>query len=213
MKLYKNLLLATALLLSLASLNTFAAAQSWNLARDMYIATEAAPAGSAWSFMQNKTAVKLAANYTAMPTFVADVCNGAEVTCWRDASTGAYISVIKKAFTFSGSGGSFVFKKGEAVTHPGANSQTVVRWASPIAGNIKVLGRVNDLHNSCGDGVAWSLNLDDTVLQAGNLANGGSGIISISDVAVTAASSVYLVIDKKANNSCDATSLDLLITN
>lgn len=214
MKFLKTAILAAALAASAAASSAWAAtAQSWNLARDMYIATESAAPGSPWAFMQNKTAQNLSANYTMMPTFVADTCSGANVTCWRDATTGAYINVVKKSFTFTGSGGSFVFKQGDAVTHPGSSSQSVVRWTSPITGNINVLGRVNDLHNSCGDGISWSLNLGDTPIQSGNLPNGGSSVIKASDVAVDQGSAVYLVIDKKADHSCDATSLDLLITN
>lgn len=46
-KLLKKILLATAFLSSSVSLNTWAdTAMSWNLARDMYLMTEAAPAGS-----------------------------------------------------------------------------------------------------------------------------------------------------------------------
>ncbi|MFC6571109.1 hypothetical protein ACFQDJ_05920 [Pseudomonas brassicacearum] len=53
MELLKKILLATAFLSSFVSLNSWAdTALSWNLARDMYLMTEAAPAGSPWSFMQ-----------------------------------------------------------------------------------------------------------------------------------------------------------------
>ena len=213
MKLHKTLLLATALLLPLASVNTWAAAQSWNLARDMYIATEAASPGSPWSFMQNKTAVNASANYTLFPTFSADVCNGSPVTCWRDGTVAGSVAIPKKTFSSTGSGTTYVLKQGDIYAHPGANFQTIVRWASPIAGNVNVLGRLNDLHNACGDGIGWSLNLGDTVLQSGSFANGGSSLIKVSDVAVTTSSSLYLVIDKKADNSCDSTSVDLFITN
>ncbi|AUY33541.1 hypothetical protein EON09_07340 [Pseudomonas soli] len=214
MKKFKPTLVALTLLCSVMAPAAWAVtAQSWNLARDMYIATQNAAPDSPWSFMQNKTAVNAAANYTPMPTFVADSCSGANVTCWRDDATGAYVSVIKKSFTFTGSGGSFVFKQGEVATHPGAESQSIVRWASPIAGKINVLGRVNDLHNACGDGITWSLNLGDSVLQSGNLANGGSAVIKASDVEVSTTSMLYLVIDRKVSNACDATSLDLLVTN
>lgn len=69
-KLLKKILLATAFLSSSVSLNTWAdTAMSWNLARDMYLMTEAAPAGSPWSFMQNKSGVNVSANYTLFPTF------------------------------------------------------------------------------------------------------------------------------------------------
>lgn len=213
MKFLKKILLATAFLSSFVSLNGWAdTALSWNLARDMYLMTEAAPAGSPWSFMQNKSGVNASANYTLFPSFQAGVCNGKPTTCWRDDATAAWISIPNESFTFTGSGTSFVFKQGDVATHPGTNSQSIFRWASPVTGNINVLGRVNDLHNACGDGVGWSLNLGDTVLQSGSLANGGSTTFMLNNVAVTPTSLLYLVIDRKANNSCDATSVDMLIT-
>ncbi|SIR87750.1 hypothetical protein SAMN05428955_0243 [Pseudomonas sp. 7SR1] len=212
-KLLKKILLATAFLSSSVSLNTWAdTAMSWNLARDMYLMTEAAPAGSPWSFMQNKSGVNVSANYTLFPTFQGGTCNGQPTTCWRDDATGAWISIPNANFTFTGSGTSFVFKRGDVATHPGTNSQSIFRWASPVTGNINVLGRVNDLHNACGDGIGWSLNLGDTVLQSGSLANGGSTTFMLNNVAVMPTSLLYLVIDRKANNSCDATSVDMLIT-
>ncbi|MBC3383696.1 hypothetical protein [Pseudomonas sp. SWRI179] len=213
MKLLQKILMATVFLSSFVSLSAMAdTALSWNLARDMYLMTEAATAGSPWSFMQNKSGVNASANYTLFPTFQAEVCNGNPTTCWRDDVPASWIAIPKKSFTFTGSGTSFVFKQGDVVAHPGTNSQSIFRWASPVTGNINVLGRVNDLHNACGDGVGWSLNLGDIVLQSGSLANGGSATFMLNSVAVTPASSLYLVIDRKANNSCDATSLDMLIT-
>lgn len=214
MKKFKPTLVALTLLCSAMTPGAWAAtAQSWNLARDMYIATQSTAADSPWAFMQNKTGLNVPANYTPLPTFVADNCSGANFTCWRDDANSAYVSVIKKSFTFSGSGGSFVFKQGDVATHPGGDSQSIVRWASPISGRVNVLGRVNDLHSACGDGVAWSLNLGDRVVQSGDLANGGSAVIKANDIEVSATSMLYLVIDKKTSNACDATSLDLLITN
>ncbi|TWC11006.1 hypothetical protein FBY06_1527 [Pseudomonas sp. SJZ085] len=213
MKLSNKLLLTIAFLSSFVTLSSRAdTALSWNLARDMYLMTEQAPAGSPWSFMQNKTAVNASANYTLLPTFHAEECNGKPSTCWRDDVTGAYVAIPKQTFTFTGSGTSFVFKQGDVATHPGAASQSIIRWASPVSGTINVLGRVNDLHNACGDGIAWSLNLGDTVLQSGSLANGGSTTFLLNGVAVTPTSSLYLVIDKKSTNACDSTSLDMLIT-
>lgn len=213
MKFLKTAILAASLAASAAASSAWAAtSQSWNLARDMYLMTESAPAGSPWSFMQNKGASNVPANYTLLPTFDASTCNGTSMTCWREAASRAYFATVKESYNFTGSGGSFIFKQGDVVTHPGANSQSIARWTSPVTGNINVLGRVNDLHGSCGDGIAWSLNLGDTILQSGNLANGGSSTFKANDVAVTEGAALYLVIDKKGNYSCDATSLDLLIT-
>lgn len=214
MKYLKATILTAALAASAASSSVWAAtAQSWNLARDMYLMTEGAPAGSPWSFMQNKGASNVPTSYTLLPTFDATACSDTPMTCWREAASRAYVATVKQTYTFTGSGGTFVFKQGDVVTHPGINSQSIIRWTSPVSGNISVLGRVNDLHGSCGDGVAWSLNLEDTILQTGNLANRGSSTFKANDVAVTEGAALYLVIDKKSNYSCDATSLDLIITN
>ncbi|MCO8163345.1 hypothetical protein NJC38_14375 [Pseudomonas sp. 21LCFQ010] len=211
MKRIKSVALSGAMIFSLFCHNIWAAnAQSWNLARDMYLMTEKSPAGSPWAFMQNKTAVNAAANYTLFPTLHADQCGDGATTCWMEGAGNGYIAIVKKSWTFSGSGSSSLFKQGDVVAHPGSNFQSIVRWTSPIAGNINVLGRINDLHNACGDGISWSLNLGDTLLQSGSLAKGGSSLIHVDNIAVTVAAALYLVIDKKANYSCDATSFDPL---
>lgn len=214
MKKIKSALILLAVVLSSASMNSWAdTAKSWNLAKDMIFAKEASPPNFPWAFMQNASGTQLAANYTLLPNFVADTCNGLPATCWLVGSGAPYVAVYKQAYTFSGSGGSFVFPQGDVALQPGANSQTIVRWRSPVVGNIKVLGRINHLHAACGNGVAWSLMLGDTVLQSGNLARGGSGVFSVSDVAVDATSSIYFVLDSKGDYSCDSSGMELLITN
>ncbi|MDO7900414.1 hypothetical protein ACE1YR_01825 [Pseudomonas sp. K1(2024)] len=214
MKNLKALAIAIPLLSATAVSSAWAAtAQSWNLARDMYLMTEAKPAGSPWSFLQNKSSVNAEANYTPFPSFSADQCNDNNVTCWRDVAAGSAFLSIKKSFVFTGSGKSFTFKQGDVATHPGVNSQVIVRWASPVSGAVNLLGRINDLHDACGDGVAWFLNLNDTPIKTGVIANGGSAIIKADSIAVTSSDSLYLIIDKKTDYQCDYTSLDLLITN
>ncbi|WP_430443061.1 MAG: hypothetical protein ACQZ2J_20135 [Pseudomonas piscis] len=116
-----------------------------------------------------------------------------------------------KPYTFSANG-SFTIAAGNVAFHPGQNSQTIIRWESPVAGEVNVLGRVNSIHDSCGDGVAWSLNLGDTVLQSGSLARGNGAVFSASKVPVAKASAIYLVLNKKANYTCDTSTIDMLIT-
>ena len=88
----------------------------------------------------------------------------------------------------------------------------VFRWTSPVVGEINILGRVNSVHDSCGDGVAWSLSQGDTVLQSGSLVRGSGAVFSVSKVPVTQSSAIYLVLDKKANYVCDTSTIDMLIT-
>ncbi|WP_097302104.1 hypothetical protein [Pseudomonas chlororaphis] len=186
-------------------------AMSWNLARDVILAKESSPPGSTWSFMQNSSGVNKAENYSALPYFKADTCSGLPVTCWQDPVSGAHVSVHFKPYTYTANG-TFSIAAGNVAFHPGQNSQTVIRWASPVAGEINILGRVNSIHDSCGDGVAWSLNLGDTVLQSGSLVRGTGAVFSASKVPVTKSSAIYLVLDKKANYVCDSSTIDMLIT-
>ncbi|QEN46350.1 hypothetical protein [Pseudomonas protegens] len=208
----KNILLMSLFALIGISLNVSAeTAMSWNLARDVILAKESVVANSPWTFMQNTSGVNKPENYTLLPFFKADDCTAQPVTCWQDPVLGAHVSVHFKTYTFTGNG-SFVIAPGNVAFHPGKNSQTVIRWSSPVVGEVNVLGRVNSIHDSCGDGVAWSLNLDDSVLQSGSLARGTGAVFSVSKVPVSKLSSIYFVLDKKANYSCDTSTIDMLIT-
>lgn len=195
-----------------ASMSAFAdTAMSWNLARDVLLAKESSPAGFTWTFMQNTSGVNKADNYVLLPYFKADTCNNLPATCWMDQASGAHVTVHMKPYIFTANG-SFTIAAGNVAFHPGQNSQTIIRWVSPVAGEVNVLGRVNSVHDSCGDGVAWSLNLGDTVLQSGSLARGNGAVFSASKVPVAKASAIYLVLDKKANYTCDSSTIDMLIT-
>ncbi|MCO8160658.1 hypothetical protein NRB16_28360 [Pseudomonas sp. LJDD11] len=213
MKLIKNILLATAFMSSIASMNTWAAAQSWNLARDMYLMKESAPAGSPWAFLQSAPGGGLSSGYTPLPSFLADQCGSSPATCWQNTSSGAWIAIPKADYGFGGSGGSFVFRQGDAALHPGVNTQSIIRWTSPITGTVKVHGRVNDLHAACGNGVALILKSGDTQLQSFDVPNGGSVVVSTDAIAVTTGAPLYFVFDSKGDYSCDSTSLDLFISN
>ncbi|MDD1016894.1 hypothetical protein [Pseudomonas rubra] len=196
-----------------ASTNAFAdTAMSWNLAKDTIMAKESSPAGFAWAFMQNSSGVNKAENYIALPNFKADTCSDLPVTCWQDLASQAHVSVHLKQYTYPLNGG-FSIPAGNVAFHPGKNSQTIIRWSSPVSGAVNILGRVNSIHSSCGDGVAWSLNSGDTVLQSGSLDKGNGAVFSVSKVPVTKSSAIYLVLDKKANYSCDTSTIDMLITN
>ncbi|QIH09501.1 MULTISPECIES: hypothetical protein [unclassified Pseudomonas] len=186
-------------------------AMSWNLARDVILAKESSPPGSTWTFMQNSSGVNKAENYVQLPYFKADSCSSLAATCWMDQVSGSHVSVHLKPYTYTANG-TFSIAAGNVAFHPGQNSQTVIRWASPVVGEVNILGRVNSVHDSCGDGVAWSLNLGDTVLQSGSLARGNGAVFSASKVPVTKSSAIYFVLDKKANYTCDTSTIDMLIT-
>ncbi|TWC06449.1 MULTISPECIES: hypothetical protein [unclassified Pseudomonas] len=201
------------LLFSGMSINAWAeTAMSWNLAKDVIFAKERVSPSSPWAFMENTSGVNNPDNYVLLPSFTADVCGGKPATCWQDVPSGAHVTVHKETYNYSGNG-SFTVPAGNVIFHPGMNSQTIIRWTSPITGTVNILGRINSIHTACGDGVAWSLNQGNTVLQSGSLAKGTGAVFSLGDVPVTVASTLYFVLDKKTNYSCDSSTIDMLITN
>jgi hypothetical protein len=186
-------------------------AMSWNLAKDVIFAKERVATGSPWGFMENTSGVNNPENYILLPSFTADVCGGKPATCWQDISSGAHVTVHKETYNYSGNG-SFTVPPGNVIFHPGMNSQTIIRWTSPVTGTVNILGRINSIHSACGDGIAWSLNQGGAVLQSGSLAKGTGAVFSLSNVPVTAATAIYFVLDKKTNYSCDSSTIDMLIT-
>jgi hypothetical protein len=186
-------------------------AMSWNLAKDVIFAKERVATGSPWGFMENTSGVNNPDNYILLPSFTADVCGGKPATCWQDTSSGAHVTVHKETYNYSGNG-SFTVPPGNVIFHPGMNSQTIIRWTSPVTGTVNILGRINSIHSACGDGVAWSLNQGGAVLQSGSLAKGAGAVFSLNNVPVTAAAPIYFVLDKKTNYSCDSSTIDMLIT-
>ncbi|WP_421547951.1 hypothetical protein [Pseudomonas sp. QD4] len=208
----KAVLLLSLFSLMSISINSWAdTALSWNLARDVIFIKENPATNSPWTFMQNASGLNKPENYTLLPYFKADDCGGKPATCWRDPVSESLVSVHFKTYTFTENVG-YVLEPGNVGLHPGKNSQTIIRWASPVVGEVNVLGRINHIHYGCGDGVSWSLNLDGTVLQSGTLAKGQGAIVSVSKVPVTKASSLYFVLDKKGAYYCDTSTIDLLIT-
>ncbi|WP_422777187.1 hypothetical protein ACOXXE_05800 [Pseudomonas mediterranea] len=201
------------LLFSGVSINAWAeTAMSWNLAKDVIFTKERVSSSSPWAFMENTSGVNNPENYILLPSFTADVCGGKPATCWQDVPSGAHVTVHKETYNYSGNG-SFTVPAGNVIFHPGMNSQTIIRWTSPIAGTVNILGRINSIHAACGDGIAWSLNQGGTVLQSGSLAKGTGAVFSLSNVPVSVASTLYFVLDKKTNYSCDSSTIDMLVTN
>jgi len=186
-------------------------AMSWNLAKDVIFAKERVTTASPWGFMENTSGVNNPDNYILLPSFTADVCGGKPATCWQDISSGAHVTVHKETYNYSGNG-SFTVPPGNVIFHPGMNSQTIIRWTSPVTGTVNILGRINSIHSACGDGVAWSLNQGGAVLQSGSLAKGTGAVFFLNNVPVTAAAAIYFVLDKKTNYSCDSSTIDMLIT-
>ena len=107
--------------------------------------------------------------------------------------------------------------------HPGPSSAVIVGWRSPIAGKVRVTGRVADGDAAGGDGVAWSLEYRNAILARplafGDIPNGGAmafgqgqGADTLASIDVKADDWLRLVILPKTAHTCDTTTIDLVIS-
>jgi hypothetical protein len=107
--------------------------------------------------------------------------------------------------------------------HPGSQTSAVISWSSPIAGAVRIGGRVADGDGACGDGVRWSISHRTAIgvapLASGELANAGAmafgqgaGADALSRVEVRIGDKIELVIDRKGEYSCDTTAIELFVS-
>jgi hypothetical protein len=107
--------------------------------------------------------------------------------------------------------------------HPGPASGAVIRWKSPVAGAVRITGRIADADAAAGDGVAWYIDHRTATggreLASGDLPNGGAQALTqgksgdaLAFVEVEPGDSLQLVVMPKAEFTCDTTTVDIVIT-
>jgi hypothetical protein len=104
---------------------------------------------------------------------------------------------------------------GKLVVHPQNKEGVGIAWRSPIAGRVRVSGSVQDLHDECGDSVAWFIDQ----LGSGGLKPVGKGAIqpkgsqSIEprELDVKAGEFLQLAVMPKTNHGCDLTQVEWTI--
>jgi hypothetical protein len=101
--------------------------------------------------------------------------------------------------------------------HPSPTLQAVVGWRSPVAGTMRLEGKVTHAHPECGNGVTWSLELRRGGTRhrlAAGVAQGSKDAVipPIEKLAVLPGDLVSLLIGPRGNHACDLTALDLKIT-
>ena len=107
--------------------------------------------------------------------------------------------------------------------HPSPKAGVAAGWKSPITGTIEIKGRVADADPNCGDGIAWNIEVKreggTTELASGAIPNGGAqdfsagmGASNLTSVKINAGELLSLVVLPKADYSCDATVVELELT-
>ena len=104
---------------------------------------------------------------------------------------------------------------GKLVVHPQNKEGVGIAWRSPIAGRLRVSGSVQDVHDECGDSVAWFL---DHLGGAGlkPIGNGaiplkGSQSIDSRELDVKAGDFLQLAVMPKTSHGCDLTQVEWTI--
>ena len=106
--------------------------------------------------------------------------------------------------------------------HPSPKAGVAVGWKSPIAGNVKITGRVMDADGNCGDGIAWTIahrkGRSSAELARGEIANGAmqmfmdaAGAAALTSVAVAQGDMIELAVLPKGDHGCDTTVVELEI--
>jgi hypothetical protein len=101
--------------------------------------------------------------------------------------------------------------------HPSPTLQAVVGWRSPVAGVIRVTGKVTHAHPECGNGVAWALEVRRGSTRkrlASGVAQGSKAVAfgPVEKLTVRKGDLVSLAVDPRdGNHACDLTDLELVL--
>ncbi len=96
--------------------------------------------------------------------------------------------------------------------HPGPKDGVAVMWKSPVAGEVKIKGKLADADAACGDGFAWAIDFRQhgaaREIASGDAANGGAQALPETKIAVAKGDSIELLVLPKASHVCDSTTVD-----
>jgi len=207
----KILGLASVLALTFGNTATAGKALSWNLSRAMMTGITSNPKG-AWTFMQNTSGIDNPANYTLLPTYSSSCVEGGPLNCWINTNIvqPPIIGVATKTFNYRG----ITVIRGIPYLHPGDNIPTILRWKSPISGEVSVMGRVSAIDpNCCGDGINWSLkNKNAAIIKSGYLVQGQGNTFLAQNIEIKKGESLYFTVDMNGTVYNDSINLDMIIT-
>ena len=209
----KTAILGTILALSLAETAWAAPAKSWNLSRDMLMSSSTSSFGpnNAWTLMYTPNGNTSAAGYLPFNTYT-NSYSSTVLHGWLKTGTttpSAFIAPSNMPIT----GGTFF--AGVPMLHPSPTEEAVVRWTSPIAGKIKILVRTSDANGFCGNGASWQIYKNAALKASGTFANSWTeGHTPTLSLNMAVGHKLYFKVSAgSADHQCDATYIDILITN
>jgi Bacterial Ig-like domain (group 3) len=170
-----------------------------------------------WELMLSAGTARDPSTYSDL-TFVGQVpCNPAGVVAWTQAPGSDLVGVAEVNTTDTTLYGlpcapTAVERPHEAFLHPGPSDDVLVAWHSPLAGTVSVTGRIVDADCGGGDGVAWYIEQGSVDVASGAIKNcGKQRFPSGLTLHVARGTTLYFVIDPKANYGWDLTEVDVAI--
>ena len=95
--------------------------------------------------------------------------------------------------------------------HPGPKVAATAVWRSPVAGTVRVSGRLQDADPNCGDGIVWLVKHGEKTLRTAEMNNAASADVEEISVAVQPGDLLQLSIRPRAEYTCDTTQIDFVI--
>jgi hypothetical protein len=154
--------------------------------------------------------------YRLLPQTVRNVGGHAGVFAHRGAADcpNALVNTRGDAVTIS----TLKLPPRSVAVHPGPNSGVAVAWRSPVAGKVRVRGRLADADPNCGDGVAWAIEHNRggarRELAQGEFGNGGAQAFAaerLREIEVRPGDRLELLVLPRANHFCDTTVVEWVI--
>jgi hypothetical protein len=146
---------------------------------------------------------------------VRDVRGIKGIHAWKNAKEADTPSALASTNEATVEFGTIKMPPKSVAVHPSPNAGVAVAWRSPIAGAVRVRGRLVDADAVCGDGVDWTLShlpgKAAVELARGAFANGGSQAVPEKSIDVKAGDLVQLAVLPKREYTCDTTMVELEI--
>jgi len=213
----RKLFSSVAAILTIASTTCVEAAPaySWNLSRDMMNGITTNPIGEegVWTAMYDIAGTSHnASNYQTLSSYTSNYAGYPLAALGNGYEGWLIVGVSTQTHTFSGS--PIAIRRGIPILHPGVANSSIIRWKSPISGNITIAGKIADANPLCGNGINWFIDKYGTTLMLGSLANGDNGAnILQQNIPVSVGTYLYFIVSSKDyDQGCDSTFLDITVT-
>jgi len=97
--------------------------------------------------------------------------------------------------------------------NPSPTQLAILAWRSPIAAIVRITGSFTQFNSTCGNGIAWSVDIGRHALVSGQISSGaGTQNFDLEHVPVVEDQVIYFTADSLGDYFCDEAPLEVTIT-